>query len=211
MKRRTAISAVVGSAVFAPVWSALARGESGSVTGSENGVKTPDATAIRGSQRVALEQGSISISSGNDFIDENLAVLSVSNLNSNTCGLRIRAFWHGDQQREYQNNDASLYEVFNRTSSDSRNRSWAVSACNAMHHIPAGVTDSGTRVGVLGWATSINYMGYKHEGTLESQVGVSGRAGFQGPNSGASARILEGVGVRGEVVHDSLVLVSTRN
>lgn len=147
--------------------------------------------------------GKVKISSDGSAVENNLAILSVNNFNDNTCGLRVRSYWSGTAAAPYNNNDCSLFEVYNSTPSNSLNRSWAVSAANAYHNIPAGVTDTGTRVGVLGWATSVSIPGYQHNGTLSEQVGLYGRAGFQSPGSGASAVISEAVAVRGEIVTDS--------
>lgn len=143
------------------------------------------------------------ISGGGSATPVNIAVLSVDNPDVNSCGLRVRSYWSGTAADPYNNNDCSLFEVYNSTPSNSTNRSWGVSAANAYHNIPLGVSDSGTRVGVLGWAVSVNVPGYNHSGTLTEQVGIYGRAGFQASGSGASAIISEAVGVRGEIVTGS--------
>ena len=122
-----------------------------------------------------------------------------------TCAFRTTSFWVGTAENPYQNNDCYLSEVFNNTQSNSLNRSWAGSFCNAYNKIPAGVTDSGTRVGIIGWATSVFHSdkGYKHEGTLAEQIGVQGAAGFQSAGSGASAVIQKAVGVYGVIYSGS--------
>ncbi|PYE87603.1 hypothetical protein [Phyllobacterium leguminum] len=120
-----------------------------------------------------------------------------------SCTLRVTSKWTGSREKSYINNDTSLYEVFNDVKSDSSNRSWAGSFANAWNNIPAGVTDGGTRVGVIGWATSVNNHGYKHEGTLNRQIGLHGRAGFQSAGSGSEAIIEDAIGVLGEVLSDS--------
>jgi len=122
-----------------------------------------------------------------------------------TCALRTTSYWTGTTANPYQNNDCYLSEVFNNVESNSLNRSWAGSFCNAYNKIPSGVTDSGTRVGIIGWATSVNNTaeGYRHEGTLAEQIGVHGAAGFQGENSGTGAVIGKAVGVYGVVYTDS--------
>lgn len=135
------------------------------------------------------------------------ALVNIINNNSTTNGLRVTSYWQGETGTPYQNNDNSLWETFNKVVSDSENYSWSISAPNAYNNIPVGVHDSGERVGVYGWATSVNIPGqYVHAGRLRSQIGVRGRAGFQGdanpsPNT---ARIDKAVGVLGEIRGDSL-------
>lgn len=121
-------------------------------------------------------------------------------------GFRVQSYWTGTTENPYNNNDCGLFECWNTAAENSHNRSWAVSAANAYNHIPAGVTDSGDRVGVLGWAVSVNAKGHTHSGTLNEQVGVWGRAGFQAGGefiSPPSAKINKAVGVRGEINNDS--------
>jgi hypothetical protein len=123
-----------------------------------------------------------------------------------TCGLRVSSYWTGTTASPYQNNDNSLWETFNTLSSDSENYSWSISAPNAYNDIPAGLHDSGERVGVYGWATSVNVPGeYEHKGLLTSQIGVRGAAGFQGDAnpSPTGARIISAIGVKGEIRSDS--------
>lgn len=121
-----------------------------------------------------------------------------------TCGLRVSQRWTGSTAVPYQNNDVTLFECFNNVTSDSLNLSWSVSAPNAYNNIPAGVRDAGERLGVYGWATTVNIPGqYVHAGTLASQIGVRGRAGFQGPGTPATAVIESAVGVQGEIYAES--------
>jgi hypothetical protein len=121
-----------------------------------------------------------------------------------TAGFRVSSYWEGSTAAPYQNNDCSLLEVFNKVNSSSLNLSWGGSFANAYNNIPAGVTDSGERVGVLGWATSVKTADYTHSGTLEYQFGVRGRAGFQGPGTPATAVVNNAIGVRGEIHNDSV-------
>lgn len=145
----------------------------------------------------------IGVTNSNTPIDPS-AVFDLVNDGRVSLTLRAKAYWQGSTAQPYQNNDVILIEVFNDTVSDSLNRSWAGSFPNAYNKIPAGVTDNGTRVGVYGWATSVNHAGYKHEGTLSEQIGVEGRAGFQGSvPSGPQAIVNEAVAVRGTIATDS--------
>lgn len=124
--------------------------------------------------------------------------------NDDTCGIRSTCYWTGSSATPYQNNDCSLFEVFNDVQSDSRNLSWAVSASNAANNIPLGVTDTGNRVGVYGWAVSVPSTDYSHAGTLEFQFGVWGKGGFLKEGSPATGVVNHVVGVRGEIVNDSV-------
>lgn len=153
------------------------------------------ATFLTGGQRIAITDDSVTFSPG--------ALVHINNKGTTTCGLRVSSYWTGTTGSPYQNNDNSLWEVFNNVSSNSLNRSWAGSFANAYNNIPAGVTDTGNRVGVLGWAVSVNATGYNHAGTLASQFGLYGRAGFQGSGSSSGAIIQNAQGVRGEIVNDS--------
>lgn len=135
------------------------------------------------------------------------ALVHIRNEDAVTCGLRVQSLWTGSTALPYQNNDNSLWETFNEVTSDSANFSWSISAPNAYNDIPEGVHDSGERVGVYGWATSVTVPGlYVHAGRLTSQIGVRGRAGFQGDAnpSPATARIDKAVGVQGEIRADSV-------
>ncbi len=152
-------------------------------------------TFLTSGQRIAITDDAVTFSPA--------ALVHINNKGSTTCGLRVSSYWTGTTGSPYQNNDNSLWEVFNNISSNSLNRSWAISAANAYNNIPAGVTDTGNRYGVLGWAVSVNTTGYNHAGTLASQFGVYGRAGFQGTGSTSGAIIQSASGIRGEVVNDS--------
>lgn len=132
------------------------------------------------------------------------ALVNIVNKGSTTNGLRVTSYWTGALGSEYQNNDNSLWEVFNRITSTSLNRSWSGSFANAYNDIPLGVTDSGERTGIIGWAVSVDVPGYNHAGTLEQQLGVYGVAGFQGPGSAATAVINNATGVRGYIYNDSV-------
>lgn len=129
------------------------------------------------------------------------ALLQIENRQVST-GLRCSSYWASP----YNNNDNSLWETYNKVTADSSNWSWSISAPNGYNDIPADVTDSGERLGVYGWAVSVNLPGeYEHKGTLASQVGVGGRAGFRGDinTSPATAIIQSACGVRGDVVGES--------
>jgi len=131
------------------------------------------------------------------------ALVNVVNENVSTCALRVTSKWTGSTAQPYQNNDDSLWETFNKVTSNSSNFSWSISAPNAYNDIPAGVRDGGERVGVYGWATSVSIPGsYVHAGALASQIGVRGRAGFQNV-SPASAVIESAIGVKGEIYGES--------
>lgn len=132
-----------------------------------------------------------------------LGLLDVENTGSSASAIHTRSYWIGTTASPYVNNDCIISDIFNDTQSDSANRSWAGSFSNAYHKIPAGVTDSGTRNGLIGWATSVANGSYVHEGTLATQYGVQGVAGFQGSGSGSSAVITTAFGVYGQVLHDS--------
>lgn len=132
------------------------------------------------------------------------ALVHVVNENASTCGLRVSSTWQGATAAPYQNNDTSLWETFNQVASDSTNFSWSISAPNAYNDIPAGVRDEGERVGVYGWATTVNIPGsYVQAGTLASQVGTKGRAGFQGEGTPATALVERAIAIKGEIVGES--------
>ncbi len=123
-----------------------------------------------------------------------------------STGLRCSSYWEGSAAAPFQNHDNSLWETYNRVLDNSLNLSWSISAPNGYNDIPAGVRDDGERLGVYGWAVSVNIPGeYEHNGTLASQVGVCGRAGFRGDiNLSPSTAVIENaVGVRGDVVGES--------
>jgi hypothetical protein len=124
--------------------------------------------------------------------------------NDHTCGIRSTCYWTGSTATPYQNNDCSLFEVLNNVQSDSHNLSWAVSAANQTNNIPEGVTDTGNRVGVYGWAVSVPMTDYSHAGTLQFQFGVWGRGGFLHAGSPVTGVVNNVVGVRGDIVNDSV-------
>lgn len=134
------------------------------------------------------------------------SVVHIHNEGDQALGLHVGSRWTGSKASPYQNRDSILSTVNNTVQDDSLNRSWAGSFANAYNSIPKGVTDSGERVGVIGWAVSVTQPGYLHEGTLREQVGIKGRSGFQGSGEYTSAEtavIDKAIGVRGEIVHDS--------
>jgi hypothetical protein len=134
------------------------------------------------------------------------SLLAVKVENNATAGIRCRSEWTGSTASPYQNNDNCLFETYNNVTSDSLNLSWSVSAPNGYNNIPSGVIDTGERFGVYGWAVSVNIPGYTHAGTLATQYGVYGRAGFQGGGANASpagAVIQNSIGVRGQIRSDS--------
>lgn len=153
--------------------------------------------------------GSITVApSGRVGIGENnpASLLAVKVENNATAGIRCRSEWTGSTALPYQNNDNCLFETYNNVESDSLNLSWSVSAPNGYNNIPAGVIDSGERFGVYGWAVSVNIPGYTHAGTLSTQYGIYGRAGFQGGGVSASpagAVIQNAIAVRGQIRSDS--------
>lgn len=159
---------------------------------------------VTGGLSIQTQGERVGISNGSDPIVAE-ALHHTINEGDNTCTVMATSFWEGSTDYPYQNNDTSLWVTFNKVNSDSQNRSWSGSFCNAYNNIPAGVRDSGTRVGAIGWAVSVNHpLGYKHDGTLFKQIGIQGTSGFQGPNSGVSAVIEEAVGVHGAVYNDSV-------
>lgn len=123
-----------------------------------------------------------------------------------SAGIRSQCSWVGGTGDNYQNNDVIFTDARNSVLSNSENWSWGISASNAFNKIPAGVIDSGYRIGAYGWAVSVNAYGYTHAGTLALQIGVRGRAGYQGGGaleSPAGSIVQKAVGVRGEIVSDS--------
>lgn len=134
------------------------------------------------------------------------AKLHVNVDNNVSVGGRFSCSWTGETGDSYQNNDAVFTEVHNRVISNSENLSWGVSASNSYNNIPAGITDSGFRVGVLGWATSVNTGAEIHEGVLNEQFGLWGKSGFQGSgpfSSPPGAVVNHAVSVKGQVLSDS--------
>lgn len=175
----------------------------GIVAGSGMSVDSSDPTAPIVALGGATDGERIGITSDASPLASPGALFHLVNNDAVTAAFRVTSYWSGTTADPFANNDDSLFEVFNETVSNSANRSWAVSAANAYNDIPAGVADTGTRVGVIGWAVSVDAVGYNHAGTLASQTGVTGRAGFQGTGSATTAVITQAVGVRGEVVQES--------
>lgn len=158
---------------------------------------------FQSSQRFAMNGGRMGITDSAAPITPQ-ALVEITNGGINTNTLRANSRWTGSTAQPYTNNDTTLFETFNKVQSDSANLSWSVSAPNAYNDIPAGVHDSGERVGVYGWATSVFIAGsYEHRGRLTSQIGVRGRAGFQSTGSPNTAVIDRANGVQGEIRADS--------
>ena len=158
---------------------------------------------FQGAQRFATNGSRVGITDANTPIVPQ-ALVEITNKGSTTNGLRVNSYWTGTTAQPYTNNDNSLWETFNKVVSDSANLSWSISAPNGYNDIPANVHDSGERVGVYGWAVSVNIPGsYVHAGRLTSQIGVRGRGGFQGTGHPTTGRIDRAVGVQGEIRSDS--------
>lgn len=186
----------------------------------------PDGTAANPSISFKQDQNTGLFRKGSDSIGvstggvERLNVRSDGRVGINTDGINIEAQLHveheqkaigilsrgtftGSTESPYVNNDVILCETYNKTLSDSFNRSWAISCSNAYHDIPVGVTDSGTRVGAIGWAVSVKGRpGFEHRGTLGEMSGLMGTSGFQGEGYDG-AEIVEAVGVRGVIYADN--------
>lgn len=147
----------------------------------------------------------IGITDGDAPFAPKQGLLHLENEGNFAAALRARSYWTGSTAAPYVNNDSALIEVMNNVTSNSGNRSWAGSFANANNNIPYGVTDSGERTGILGWAVSVSggAWGYYHAGTLERQTGVSGTAGFQGAGSPSTGVVNNAVGVRGYIYNDS--------
>lgn len=150
----------------------------------------------------ATDGSRVGITDGPASIIPNAALFEIRGNGVNTLGLRVSQRWTGTTAAPYQNNDTTLFETHNTILSDSTNYSWSVSAPNGYNDIPAGVTDSGYRIGVYGWAVSVHVPGeYEHAGILALQVGVRGRAGFQG--TGSVGTVTDAFGVLGEIYNDA--------
>lgn len=158
---------------------------------------------FKGAQGFALNGSRLGITDTGTAITPQ-ALVEIKGTGVTTNGFRVSERWTGSTATPYSNNDTILIETFNNVLSDSANLSWSGSFPNAYNNIPVGVHDSGERVGVYGWATSVHISGqYEHAGWLTSQIGVRGRAGFQGTGHPITARISSAVGVRGEIRADS--------
>jgi hypothetical protein len=163
-------------------------------------------TNVNGSVDIIAEQKPIRIASGNVMFPHDRTFLQILNTDFQ-FGLRAVCYWTGTPVAPYNNNDCGLFEARNTsTAGTTDNHSWAVSAANAYHSIPAGSVDNGSRVGVIGWATSVNAHGLTHAGTLGEQNGLKGVAGFQGDGaffSPPTAKVNKSVGVKGIILGDS--------
>lgn len=149
--------------------------------------------------------GRFTFSSEASPLSPRVATLDVRNNDDAGVGLHVRAYWTGTTAAPYTNNDVILTETYNSTLSNSLNRSWGASLSNAYHNVPVGVTDTGTRVGVLGWAPSVpGQTGFVHAGTIEEMSGVMGTSGFQGSGTPTTAVINAARGVAGLIYTDSL-------
>ncbi len=169
---------------------------------TQAGVETLENKSFKGQVLFATNGSRVGIT-GASLPNTPTALVDIDN-DITTCALRVTSTWTGSTASPYVNNDDSLWETFNRVLSNSTNYSWSISAPNAYNDIPAGVRDGGERVGVYGWATSVSIAGsFEHRGTLASQIGVRGRAGYQGggpSNPGYSTAIVESaIGVKGEI------------
>ena len=167
-------------------------------------VQVPDLGIFAGGIQVYTLGERVSITSDNSPLPAPAALVHVVNNGAVTCGLRVTSYWTGSSISPYQNNDNSLLEVYNKVESSGTNRSWAGSFANSYNDIPAGVTDSGDRTGIIGWAVSAAAPGHLHAGTLAQQIGVLGTAGFQGSGSASTARIVQATGVRGFIYNESI-------
>ena len=150
--------------------------------------------------------GKVSMTTDPAPVPPSAAVVHVKNSGDQAIGLRVESHWTASGGAQFQNDDSILSTVNNTVTESGLNRSWAGSFANGYNYIPYGVTDLGERVGLYGWAVSITQPGFLHAGTLNEQVGVKGRAGFQGSGELASsptAVINNAIGVRGEIIHDS--------
>jgi hypothetical protein len=170
---------------------------------TQSGTETLSHKTLAGGLSIYTDGDRVGLTSNDAPLSPVEALLHVVNDNAVTCGIRASSYWTGSTGAPYQNHDDSAWEVFNKVTSNSLNRSWAGSFANIFNDIPAGVTDSGTRVGAIGWAGSVNRVGYKHDGTLQTQIGIHGTAGFQGPGSGTSAVVVNASGVQGLIYADS--------
>lgn len=118
-------------------------------------------------------------------------------------GLNVKQYWQGSAASPLTNNDCTLFETYTKTVDNSSNITWSVSAPNAYYDIPAFIIDSGERISLYGWAVSVpGKPGYVHAGTLGTQKGVVGAAGFRGTHVG-TARVISAIGVVGEIESES--------
>jgi hypothetical protein len=192
---------VSGDIFLVPFSGAFIIYENDTGTAVEVGRTRPN--AMVGAVSVATGGSRVGITNNSSPISSVRALLHLENTGANTNTLLTQAFWVGSTEAPYINNDVQLIETHNTITSDTGCYSWGMSGSNAYNDIPLGVTDSGFRVGGLFWATSVLKAGYSHAGTLEAQIGVWGRAGWQGSGSPATGVINAAVGTRGEVLNES--------
>lgn len=158
-----------------------------------------------GGERIGITSSSTPLSPVSGFIHS-------VNDGESTAGFRTVSKWT-DAGGSFTNNDGLLSENYNLVTSAPgtvTNNSWAGSFANNFHRIPSGVTDSGRRVGIIGWAGSVFTTGYQHAGTLATQIGVHGTAGFQGSGSASGAVVQDAYGVRGEIFNDTAGAIINR-
>lgn len=174
------------------------------------GAAAKDNPEFSGSLRHVVGAGAgpnrdITVTSKATPLTSDRALLHIENADKQ-FSLRVSSYWTAAVNAPFNNNDSVLSEIFNDVPVNTANQTWAFSGANAYNKIPAGVVDSGMRVGVLGWSVSVNSKGYIHAGRLGEQHGVWGRAGFQGGGefqSPNTARVTKAVAVRGEIATDS--------
>lgn len=173
---------------------------------SLTGAQTLSGKVLSGSQRIHTNGNRFGITSESAPMSVVRALVHIENNdNALSNGLLVTSAWEGSTGSPFVNNDTTLFETYNKTLSDSDNFSWSVSAPNAYHFIPFGTRDGGIRHAGLFWATSVHGKpGYVHAGTLATQIGCWGRAGFQGPETPATAVVEYAVGTRGEIVNESV-------
>lgn len=171
---------------------------------TQAGAETLENKSFKGAVSFFTNGSRIGITSENAPLSVLPGLVYIKNNDAVGAGLVVASLWEGSTAEPYVNNDTVLFETYNRTSSNSANRSWAASCSNAYHDVPAGITDSGTRVGAIGWAVSVNGRpGYDHYGTIEIMHGLEGTSGFQGPGH-SGAVIKEAAGVRGLIYADNI-------
>jgi hypothetical protein len=171
---------------------------------TSNGTETLTNKSFSGAVSFFTGGNRIGITSDGAALASPTGLVHIKNTNDVTVALRVESTWEGSTASPYTNNDNSLWETFNKVASNSTNYSWSISAPNAYNNIPVGVTDGGERVGVYGWAPTVHVAGsFVHAGTLASQVGVKGRAGFQGTGTPSTAVVTTAIGVKGEIIGEA--------
>lgn len=170
---------------------------------SISGAETLSNKTFSGATPFLLDGDRLVVTSSDTAPGSQPGVLRVQNENADNVGVLVNSYWEGSTGSNYDNNDTTLFVTYNKTLSDSSNRSWSASCSNNYNSIPAGVRDGGSRVGVLGWAGSVATAGYLHAGTLAEQYGVRGTAGFQGTGTPATAVVENAIGVEGLIISAS--------